>query len=568
MTDRWDRALGSEYQTQKERLIKLYRRKRFGALLLAVGVLLALSVPALAEAPAGSITIQLPDSIGMTGETLEAYRVLDAALGTELPCGVPEEMARFYAERYHITAGAQGFEAAVFARMQGEADRSALTRDLLAGARTAKLMPAAANVEDQVARFGSLPLGWYVVAAENASLPPVLVKLSGQEPHQVVMEKAEAPTLEKGIDAGEGAGRRSLSAFSTSAIGDRVPYVLTSRVPDLTGYSHYFFVVRDRLGKGLSYNEDLKIHLGGKRLSERYDYQTVVEPQADGSTLLKIVFLDFCSKWSGDPGAEITMRYSAAVTKEAPIGILGCENSATLTYSCDPAAQPKGEDDPLSGDVVGVTADRVTHNYVTGLQVLKADRMGKRLGGAKFRLEGEGLNTVLIRQNHYLREDEEGTYWKLNNGSYTTVPPFGATKDQYESTIHKYVRTVETKVVERSRRAEYLGETGADGVLRFDGLGAGTYTLTEIQAPAGYSKGKEPIRLQITCQDAAAGEVGCTWAVRGNAEVKQGVIQLCVVNEKESFLPETGGCGTGGLYFLGGVLVASAAMLLCRRTEA
>lgn len=556
--------------------MKLRRKKQLGALLLAVGMLLALSVPALAAAPTGSITVQTPDSTLMTGKTLEAYRILDGAPAEQTAPGmgtayqVPAEMAPFYAERYGLTAGAPGFDAAVLAMLQGEADHYALTRDLLAGAKAANLAPATTKADAKTAKFENLPLGWYVVVDQKTTLPPALVMLTCKEPHQVVTVKADCPTLEKWIDGDADQDQTSsgLSPFNTVAIGDKVPYVLTSQVPDLTGYSRYFFVVKDRLGKGLQYNGDLKIQLGGQSLWEYNDYQVMVEPQADGSTLLEIIFLDFCSKWAGNSGAPIEMRYSTTVTKEASIGTLGCENSATLTYSQDPLTPPQGANEPLPGDAVGVTADRVTHSYVTGLQLMKTDGMGKRLSGAKFRLEGERLNTVLIRQNRYTRDDAAGTYWKLKSGSYTTVSPTDATKDQYESTINKYVRTVETQTVERSQAVEYLGETGADGILRFDGLGAGTYTLTEIQAPTGYQKLEAPIQLQLTCQDAAAGEVGCTWAVQGNASVVNGVIQLSVVNEKEGTLPETGGCGTGIFYLAGGALLAAAAILLCRRNKA
>lgn len=38
---------------------------------------------------------------------------------------------------------------------------------------------------------------------------------------------------------------KGLVDYNNAAIGDKVPYVLTSKVPDMTGYTKYYYVVTD-----------------------------------------------------------------------------------------------------------------------------------------------------------------------------------------------------------------------------------------------------------------------------------------------------------------------------------
>ena len=99
-------------------------------------------------------------------------------------------------------------------------------------------------------------------------------------------------------------------------------------------------------------------------------------------------------------------------------------------------------------------------------------------------------------------------------------------------------------------------------VLRFDGLAAGEYTITELRAPDGYRRLEEPIKISVAWTPPRAPSTECSWSVTGNddgenAVVKEGVIELSIVNESGLLLPAVGGSGTAAFYVLGGLLAAA-----------
>lgn len=94
--------------------------------------------------------------------------------------------------------------------------------------------------------------------------------------------------------------------------------------------------------------------------------------------------------------------------------------------------------------------------------------------------------------------------------------------------------------------------TGSDGTLTFDNLKYGDYRLTEIKPPADYQPMREPVYLtihdtgQITVQGHPYAQAGST------------AYSVLVINQPESPLPDTGGCGTGGYIALGLALMTMA----------
>ena len=170
---------------------------------------------------------------------------------------------------------------------------------------------------------------------------------------------------------------------------------------------------------------------------------------------------------------------------------------------------------------------------------------------------------MLVRKDVYT-EDVNGEYWKLKDGSYTKDDPAaeGMDTSKYESTTTKYAKKVETQVIEKAEEVKYTAEVGADGVLRFEGLAAGDYVITEIKAPDGYNKLDTPINVTINWAAPAEGTgTNCTWTSEGR-EVVDGVIQVPVLNNTGSLLPSTGGIGTTIFYVVGGILVIGAGILL------
>ena len=548
--------------------------KRISCLLLALALMMALSVTAFAEGDTGSITINDATNVSVAGKTFKAYKILDVKSYTTdtVVYTVPEAMKSFYQTRYKLSGSEADFDAQVVEKIRNEDELFAFAADALAAAKAAGVTPetATAAADAKSVTIDNLPLGYYVVEDEGTAAPISALILDTTNPDVTLKIKADMPKIDKKID---GAHDTDVSTtgdveYNNAAIGDKVPYKVSSTVPDMTGYTRYYFVVNDTLSKGLSFNNDVAITVGNKTLVKDTDFTVVSTVNDDGTTSVEIVFKNFI-QYKTQTGADILITYSATVDEDAVIGPAGNPNKVILTYSNNPNVADEGTpgnpDKPTTGSPVGDTPEKVTRTYVTDLEIIKVDQDGNRLTGAEFKLEGTKLNTVLVSTDVYT-ENENGTYWKLKDGSYTTDDPAAEGMDltKYENTSVKYTKTVETNTITKAQNVSYTGTVGSDGVLRFEGLSAGEYTITEIKAPDGYNLLKDSIKVTIGWTAPASGKTECTWSYTwGNtADTSSNSNTVTVKNQAGTELPSTGSIGTTIFYVLGSVLLVGAAVLL------
>lgn len=365
-----------------------------------------------------------------------------------------------------------------------------------------------------------------------------------------VAAKADVPTIDKSFAEGGNQGDAS--------IGDEINFKLTSKVPNMDGYDKYFFVVHDTLSTGLSFKEgSVAVKVGTETLTPNDDFTVTHSNQT-----LKIVLNDFIQYKESQPNANIEITYTATLNENAVVGVEDNPNDVYLVYSNNPNVVYNGDNEPSGDDPVGETPHDRTYTYVTGLELKKVDADGNALTGAQFQLSGTTLNTVLVYKDQFTLDDE-GTYWKLKDGTYTTTAPSG-NDELYESTTDKYTRERVKDTVQNAGTTNATGTVGDDGILRFDGLSAGTYTITEMVAPDGYNLLDEPIQITISWSAPSTEGGDCTWTVSGvqGATVQNGIITMTIENDKGSTLPETGGIGTTIFYVVGGILVVGAGVLL------
>lgn len=563
--------------------------KRIASVLLTLVMLAALAIPAMAAGETGSITINDAANVSVAGKTFNAYKILDLKMvGTDgYVYTVPAAMKAFYLGRYTDLTGNEGdFDAKVVAKIKAETDLFAFAADALAAAKAANITPGTATAPDgaKSVTINDLPLGYYVVEDAGAATPISALILDTTNPNPSVTIKADKPSIDKNIDGTKDTDDATTGdvKYNNAAVGDEVPYKVTSKVPDMTGYTKYYFVVNDTLSKGLTFNDDVVIKIGSTALTKCSHaseaahtscYTVTSTKNADGTTSVEIVLKNFI-QYKDQVGDPITITYSATVNKDAVIGVAGNPNEVKLTYSNNPNVKddgtPGNPDKPTDKSPTGKTPESVTRTYVTDIEIIKVDPAGNRLTGAEFKLEGTKLNTVLVRTDVYT-EAEDGAYWKLKDGSYTTDDPNteGMDKNKYESTTIKYSKTVETKEIVKAENVTYTGTVGADGVLRFEGLSAGEYTITEIKAPAGYNLLKDSITVTIGFTAPTAPSTDCTWAYTWNSGEQNGnnvttnnSNTVTVINEAGIELPSTGGMGTTIFYVVGSILVVGAAVLL------
>lgn len=558
--------------------------KKFLSLVLVLTLVLALAAPVFA-ADGGSITIKASeDGVSVDGRTFAAYKVLDVVTysGTDkVVYAVPAALKDFYATRYSVDKAAGDFDAKVVAAIRNDTDTAAevenFAKAVLAAAVEANITPVTTTGAGGEAKFSNLPLGYYVVSdTTNAAALP-----QGEAVSALVLDttnlnvevklKTSKSTLTKKIDGNNDDDNDSTGMVDANKgnIGDEVPYVLTTKVPNMTGYNSYWFVVNDTLSAGLTFNDNVAITVGGTELHKDVDFTVASTKNADGTTSVEIVFVDFYAKQLANQRKDIVITYSATINSAAVIGVEGNPNGATLTYSNKPSETYDG-DKPGSddGNRVGTTPEDKTYTYVTGIVLNKVDEDGNALAGAEFQITGTKQNKYLVYTQSFTAA-EDGTYYKLKDGTYTTEAPDAATADLYDSTTTKYTMTTEShEEVMGTEKLSFNATVGADGVLKVDGMEAGTYTITEIKAPTGYNLLGNPVTLTINWTAPANVDVdhNCSWTANESSTAGwafvDGRFEIDIENKAGTELPTTGGIGTTIFYIVGAVLMAGAAILL------
>lgn len=535
-------------------------RKIIG-LLLALALVFTMGLSAFAAGETGTITIKGNDNVPITGKTFKAYKLLDVTLANGnnavdgIAYSVPEALADFYASEFGLDKNAADFDTQVTANISAESfDLQDFAKRALAAAKTAGITATGGTQEDDNYIISNLPLGYYVIEDEGAATPISALALTTTARNAEVDIKANRSTPQKTV------GENNESS-NNAAIGDAVSFKISGKIPDMTGYKKYYFVLKDNMSKGFTFNNDVSVSIDGTELTKGSDFTVKTVAQEDGATLIEVVLKNFI-QYKALAGKDIVIAYTATLNENAIIGAEGNLNRATFVYSNNPnaveEAEPDEPDYPGPESPVGETPASETRTYVTGIRITKVNVNGETLTGAVFGLTGTRLNTVLISEETFV-EDPDGTYYKYDDGTYATTP-------QSEDAIHKitYKKTVISKVVQKSEDVSYEGTVDSNGILTFGGLSAGEYEIKEIKAPSGYNLIKTPIKVKIDWAAPTAPSTDCVWSaiVDGNTVNFTDMAEVRIVNETGNELPSTGGIGTTVLYIIGAVLVIGAGVLL------
>lgn len=448
------------------------------------------------------------------------------------------------------------------------------------GAYLAKPAGTVTATDGSKVEFKDLSAGYYLVkdadtgsVGANESYTKYLVKLVADAEMQI---KSQSMSLNKYILS----GNTEVKA-NNAAMGDTVNYRLESQLSSMDGYEAYTFIVHDELDAGLTFNDDVAVKIGtDKNDPESYmAYEDVTVEYAKqlegpyskdlpeikkGVTLyIRITLNGLTQKYKNQ---YVSVTYSANVNENANIGSTPNNNKAYLEYSNNPN-KSQGQQEKIS---TTTTPPQTVSTYVAGIEISKVSPKGYLLPGAQFMITAkDGTNTDAIKElnvtGYSFKEAgdaDAGNYYYKEGESYVTADP----KDE---NAQKYVTQDGTNLKKGDKivgmTGDGVGQT-AQGVLRFDGLKAGTYTITEVLAPTGYKKIDQDITLKVEwlysneTQDyywrysleSAAGD-----AVLG--EVKDGVQSFNIVNQHGLTLPFTGGAGANLLAGLGLALMAAAA---------
>lgn len=400
-----------------------------------------------------------------------------------------------------------------------------------------------------------------------------------------ITRKATVPQVTKkiidGADNTNTVEKENELTVNEAAIGEDVRYEIVGTLPsNVEDFKAYFYRFTDTLSMGLTYNDDAVVKVNGVDVTEFFYINAGTYSETTGTTitiaiqdLLALENLTTPAVGNITKDTTVVITYTAKVNENAAIDTAN-PNKVVLEYSNNPSDSGDGTPDtphenpskPTPDTPTGVTPPSEVETFVTEIHINKVDGNGKALAGAKFKITGESLKTVLIYTNIFT-ESKNGEYWKLKDGTYTKEDPVleddpttldkdEKTADAYDNTNIKYTVTVDETTMEDAETVDAEKVVGQDGKLTFSGLAAGTYTIEETDTPDGYNSIPD-ITLEVVF-DAENKKFTYNWT--GGAEGNTNTVT--VINQPGSTLPETGGMGTTLIYAAGGILFVAAVVLL------
>lgn len=490
--------------------------KHLMTLLLSVVMVMAMGLIVFAEERTSTYTLTLTDTT--EGHKYEVYQIFTGDLSTNAEGKKVLSNVKWNTDTY---TGTQSAADVAKALSDGTMTIATLEDNLTL---TTPVKTVTSSKGSTV--IDGLVAGYYLVkdkdgtqANTSDAYTKFIVQVVGNAEVKV---KSDVPTVVKKVkDKNDSTGEESDWQDSADAdINDDVQYQITGTMPDnIKDYKTYKYVFTDTMSKGLTYENDKKITIGGKDVTSSFTENTTT---ADGKTVVTWTCnnLKDIEGVTLDENTTVVVNYSAKLNENAVIGSAGNPNTVNLTYSNNPNKGGDGE--------TGKTPDDKNIVFTYKVVVNKVEKVGednKPLKGAGFTL-----------QKSVMKADGTGTT------EYKDVKSFTA---------------------------------GDDTTFTFTGLDDGDYKLIESTTPAGYNTiapveftisathndtADEPELLTLT-GDKKTGEATFT------ADLSAGSLTTDIVNKKGSTLPSTGGRGTTMIYIIGAALVVMAGVVLAMRKK-
>lgn len=497
------------------------RMKKIMALMLAAIMMMAMSVTAFAaEGAAGTHTLTVnvkstTPAQDLKGQTINLYKLFDV---TESKSGETTNYAYTVNNTYKAAlasvlnisetskdeefAKAVADKTATIQQFANDFTAKALTDNLGVTKTSDKITESKTSYE-----FTGLDAGYYLVYVTGGKeIQSSLVTVD--ETTTTVNLKTEAPSITKTADK------------ETAEIGKVVTYTVTGVIPDTTGYAEYVYKIHDELSAGLDFVNDANgaaLETGATKVKVAFKDATDASTAPIEATLdsknNKKMSLDL-SAWvkanQTNKGKEFTVTYYAKVNKNA---VVTEKNKAQLEYGNKP------------GDTTTTTpSEAKTPTYPLDIKKINKNTSGL-LAGAKFSL-------------YRTAQDAKGKTNAItvsgSNGSYVVDA-------DSKNTVFESVAT----------------EVGNGYNLHLNGLAAGDYWLVETQAPEGFNKLTDPIKVTITKTGDAE------WTVQKNDAPETDKI-IDVENSTGSLLPSTGGRGAIAFAVIAAILVFGVAVSFIR----
>ena len=506
--------------------------KRIIALLLTAVMTMTMSVTAFAADSGCSLTVNVKggqeSGLDLKGQTINLYKLFDVTTSqsngkTNYAYTVNGTYKSTLAATLNVSADAKNED---FVNNVNDLNKTAgavqkFANDFTTKALTQNLDPTTTSgkiaASSQSYTFNDLDAGYYLVYLKcGKEIQSSLITVEKET--NTVNLKTEAPSITKTANK------------ATVNIGDVVKYTVTGSVPDTTGYSDYVYKIHDTLSDGLDFVNDANgtaLEAGATTVNVTVAFKdagvtaagTTPTTATLSGTNNRTMALDL-SAWvkanQTNKGKEFTVTYYAKVNKDA---VVTEKNKATLEYGNKP------------GDTTTTKpSEAQTPTYPLDINKTKKGS-DEKLAGAKFRLY---LSEAEAKANDESKAIKVSPVVAGVAGNYVVDP--ASTTTEFES-----VKSIEGKGYN----------------LHINGLEAKDYWLVETQAPEGFNKLTDPIKVTIT-KDGDA-----NWTVKKNDKAEDDKI-IDVENSTGSILPSTGGMGTIAFTVVAALLVLGVAVSFIR----
>ena len=415
------------------------------------------------------------------------------------------------------------------------------------------------TLEDGSIEIQGLQPGYYMIdeitSVQDTHSAASLILLDTADDSCDIQIKSDYPSIIKKIEEDDlNIGWNDIGDYE---IGQSIPYKYETYIPDIKAYNTYKMIFHDIMDEALTFDSDsvqIQISDSEKTYTVPSNQYSIVENTDNESFIVQISDIKSIidQQFSNGYGQKVLFTYNAYLNEKAKdrSGRAGFENKVALEFSNNPDTD--GTND------TGMTPWDSVVCFTYQINAVKTNEENQSLQGAKFRLYRDENGTQEIKLKKV-----ENVYVVMNED---------------------YLSNAESD--------EMISDE--NGLFNISGLDQGTYYLKETQAPDGYRKIQESIKIVITPEfttdrnsyyenQGASDQVLET--LSANCEIKQflngllnsgskalqtdvqtGSIQLKIVNQTGSKLPVTGSSMTL-ILLAGGSLLMIAGLYNLRKQK-
>lgn len=495
------------------------KMKKIMALMLAAIMMMAMSVTTFAAGTTCSLTVNAKGGQDLKDQTINLYKLFDVTESGEAPnknyaYTVNTQYKATLASVLKIAETSKDEEFAASVTQLGSDNSTGVQN--FANTFTTKALEgklAATATSNKIAEsktaytFSNLAAGYYLVYVTGGKeIQSSLVTVDATT--NTVNLKTEAPSITKKADK------------ETAEIGQVVKYTVTGAIPDTTGYAEYVYKIYDTLSTGLDFVNDangtacegnsVKVTVAFTDTTDANTAPTQATLDTNNSKKMSLDLSTWVKENQTNKGKAFTVTYYAKVNKNAEVTN---NNNASLEYGNNPS------------DITTTTPSEAKTNTYP-LDIKKINKKTKELlADAKF---------SLYRSETEAKNGKNAIAVTGSNGSYVVDA-------DSKNTVFESVAT----------------EAGNGYNLHLNGLAAGEYWLVETQAPEGFNKLTDPIKVTITKNG------DTNWTVKKNDTAEDDKI-IDVENSTGSLLPSTGGRGAIAFAVIAALLVFGVAVSFIR----